>query len=247
MVTEAFIKVRDASFGYKAKQPLPGLSRLSFELFKGELTGVVGINGVGKSTILKTLCGLIPLLGGEIIIEGKKIKELAADDLARLMSIVLTERLSGFNLKVKDVVAMGQMPYTDAFHRIKEQHQKIIDVAIQRAGVKDYEERELSELSDGMFQKTVIAKALAQQTPCLLLDEPSAFLDYASKHALYGLLKQLANEEKKCVLVSSHDLDLLLRYCGKLMVLSEDGIEMISVKDAMNNKRFIELGGGFIK
>ena len=247
MVNTGFITLSQCSLGYsKGSREQPVLTNISLSLNRGELVGVAGMNGVGKSTLLKTISGLIPLLAGKIEMDGKELSALTAEDLARLVSVVLTERLGGFNLKVYDLVAMGQMPFTDAFHRIKEEHRKVIESAMDRTGVSGFSQREVSELSDGMFQKAVIAKALAQQTPALLLDEPSAYLDYASKHHLFGLLKDLCVQNNKCVLVSSHDLDLLLKYCHKLLLVTSSGIELIPVSEALANRNFKQLGGGFI-
>jgi len=138
------------------------------------------------------------------------------------------------------------MPYTNSFNKLSNHNLEIIDEAIRICGIAEHQNKLLHELSDGLFQKTIIAKALAQQTPIMLLDEPSAFLDFASKHDLFLLLKKLTEEQQKCVLVSSHDLDLLLKYCTKLLVISNTGIELISVSEAKTNKAFHEIGGGFI-
>jgi iron complex transport system ATP-binding protein len=206
----------------------------------------VGLNGVGKSTLLKSLCGLIPLVSGEILIEQKPISDFLPNDLAKKISVVLTEKIGGFNLTAYDVVAAGQMPYTNAFNRLEKKHTVIIDEAIKICGISNHQQKLLNELSDGLFQKTIIAKALAQQTPIMLLDEPSAFLDYASKHELFLLLKKLVDTQNKCILVSSHDLDLLLNYCDKLLIISDHKTELIATQNAKTNSAFIEIGGGFI-
>jgi iron complex transport system ATP-binding protein len=104
----------------------------------------------------------------------------------------------------------------------------------------------LTELSDGMFQKTMIARALAQQTPFILLDEPSAFLDYASRHKLFGQLKELATNERKCILLSSHDLDLILKYCNKIALVSRGHIKVLGINEARTDAGFLEIGGGFL-
>ena len=242
-----YVKVISAAVGYsKGVVKMPVLNNLNLEFYPGDFVGIVGLNGTGKSTLLKSLCGLLPLLKGEIFLGQEHLVSLPAEELARRVSIVLTQRIGGFNLTVQDVVASGQMPYTDAFHRLRPENIKVIRDAIDRCGLSEYIFRQVTELSDGLFQKTVIAKALAQQTPLLLLDEPSAYLDYASKHALFILLRELSSKEKKCVLVSSHDLDILLKYCSKLLIISEKGIEFIKVQDALHTESFRQIGGGFI-
>ncbi|MBA2613158.1 MAG: ABC transporter ATP-binding protein [Bacteroidetes bacterium] len=241
------ILLKDTALGYKKNgQIIPVLKNVNLSFYEGDFIGIVGINGVGKSTLLKSLCGLLPVLQGEIFIDQYPVSAFLLNELAKKIAIVLTEKIGGFNLTAYDVVAAGQMPYTNSFNRLEKENINIIDQAIKACGISQHQHKLLNELSDGLFQKTIIAKALAQQTPIMLLDEPSAFLDYASKHDLFILLKKLADEERKCVLVSSHDLDLLLKYCSKLLVISNISTALISVSEAKTNKAFLEIGGGFI-
>ncbi len=246
-MSAACITLKNATLGYrKTGLPVPIVSALSLELFPGDFVGIAGLNGSGKSTLLKSLCGLLPMLSGELEITGEPIVRLSLAELSKKIAVVLTEKIGGFNLTAYDVVAAGQIPYTNAFHQLKPEHEGAIEFAIKTCGLEKHRHKLLNELSDGLFQKTVIAKALAQQTPVMLLDEPSAFLDYASKHELFILLKQLARNENKCILLSSHDLDLTLRYCDKLLVISDAGAELLPVSEARNNEAFKEIGGGFI-
>ncbi|MDO9000106.1 MAG: ABC transporter ATP-binding protein [Bacteroidota bacterium] len=241
------IVFKNASLGYKKNnQDTCVLKEINLSFYQGDFVGIVGLNGIGKSTLLKSLCGLLPLLSGEILINQKSISSYNLNELAKKIAIVLTEKIGGFNLTSYDVVAAGQMPYTNSFNKLHSKNLEIIEAAINACDLKNHEHKLLNELSDGLFQKTIIAKALAQETPIMLLDEPSAFLDYSSKHNLFLLLKKLATDQNKCVLVSSHDLDLLLKYCSKLLVISNSGIELIPVSEAKTNKVFQEMGGGFI-
>lgn len=241
------IGVREAEIGYKKPgRALSVLKTITFNLHAGEFVGLVGQNGTGKSTLLKTICGLLPLLDGEIRVSGTPIAEQSLEQLARQIAIVLTERAGGFNLTAWDAVASGQIPYTDSFHRLEPHHKQVIEHAIATCGISEHCHKPLYELSDGLFQKTMIAKALAQQTPTILLDEPSAFLDYASRHELFLLLQNLCAVESKCILVSSHDLDLLLKYCSKLLVVSAQGVELVPIGEALQNPAFRAMGGGFL-
>lgn len=247
MQESPLIHLQHAHLGYKRPGgPLTILKGVSFDLNAGDFVGLAGVNGTGKSTLLKSICGLLPILGGRIHLGGKPITSYELNELARNISIVLTERTGGFNLNAWDAVAAGQMPYTDSFHRLTEVHKAVIEKAMAACGISSQRNKPLHELSDGLFQKTMIAKALAQQTPTILLDEPSAFLDYASRHELFLLLKELCHTERKCVLVSSHDLDLLLKYCSKILVVSGQGTELLPVSEALNNRAFREIGGGFL-
>lgn len=240
------ILIQDATIGYKkSKAEIAVLKHLNLSFSGGELVGIVGLNGTGKSTFLKTLCGLLPLLQGKILIGEKNIQDLSLNELAKKISIVLTEKIGGFNLTAYDIVSAGQMPYTNAFNKLEEKNNAIIQSAVEVCGIAEHQHKLASELSDGLFQKTVIAKSLAQETPVMLLDEPTAFLDYASKHDLFLLLKNLAEKENKSILVSSHDLDLLLKYCHKLLVISNGNAELISVSEAKQNAAFMKIAGGF--
>jgi iron complex transport system ATP-binding protein len=247
MNKHASISLKKTSLGYKkAGTNITILKEMDLDFYAGDFVGVVGVNGVGKSTFLKSICGLLPVIGGEIFIEGKNILELSLPELAKKIAIVLTEKVGGFNLTAYDVVAAGQIPYTNSFNQLKPEHISVINAAIEISGIKEHEQKPVNELSDGLFQKTIIAKALAQQTAVMLLDEPSAFLDYASKHELFLLLGKLTEKQGKCVLVSSHDLDLIIKYCNKLLVIAPGAIELIPVKDAKQSKAFMEIGGGYL-
>ena len=241
------INLNHVRLGYKK----PGvvlnvLNDIHLEFHSGDFVGVVGLNGTGKSTLLKTMCGLLPPLSGEVLIDGVTLSKLPLIELAKKVAIVLTEKIRGFNLTAYDAVAAGQMPYTDSFNRLGTTHMEVIEKAIVASGIKNHKHKLLNELSDGLFQKTMIAKALAQQTPFILLDEPTAFLDYASKHDLFILLKQLCDTEDKCALVSCHDLDLLLKYCDRLLVLADGNAELIAVSEALQNKNFMAIAGGYL-
>jgi iron complex transport system ATP-binding protein len=240
------ISLVNAALGYKkAKANIKILQELNLNFFASDFMGVTGLNGTGKSTLLKSICGLLPLLDGDIALDGSSITELPMTEIAKKVAIVLTERIGGFNMTVYDAVATGQIPYTNAFHTITEEHQLIIESAMQTCGIKEYALKALTELSDGLFQKTMIARALAQQTPVILLDEPTAFLDYASKHELFILLRKLS-QEGRCILVSSHDLDLVLKYCTTILVVSNTSAEQVSVSSALQNESFLKIAGGYI-
>jgi iron complex transport system ATP-binding protein len=246
-MVNSVIKINNATLGYKkGNHSIEVLKNISLNFNATEFIGIVGLNGSGKSTLLKTLCGLLTPLGGEVFINKKIIKEQSTLELAKQITVVLTEKVSGFNLTCYDAVAAGQLPYTNLFNTLTEENLKHINNAIKVCGLGSHQHKLLNELSDGLFQKTMIAKCVAQQTPIMMLDEPSAFLDYASKHELFLLLKKFASEEQKCVLVSSHDLDLVLKYCNKLLVVANSSAELIDVSEAQKNPIFKELSGGYL-
>lgn len=245
-MVNAAIHIQKASFGYmKNNRPITVVEESDLKFNAGDLVGLVGLNGSGKSTIIRTLCGLQPVLSGNILMSGKNIQQLDANTLARTVSVVLTERISGFNLTCFDAVAAGQMPYTNLFNQLDDDHLRVIRSAMQSCGIQDFHEKPLSELSDGLFQKTMIAKCVAQQTPVMLLDEPSAFLDYASKHDLFLLLKQQASSGK-CIVISSHDLNLLMKYCNKAVLVKNSSTEIITSDTERWHTVFKNLSGGYL-
>jgi iron complex transport system ATP-binding protein len=217
------IELKDLDIGYRSgKQNTYVFKGLNASFGKGELIGLVGNNGVGKSTLLKTITGNLELLGGDILLEGKSVKSLSVKEIAKRISLVLTDKIGGFNLTVFDVVASGRIPFLNAFGQLKDTDLEIIRNSIFKVGVDHLAERRIDELSDGQRQKVMIAKSLAQQTPLILLDEPTAFLDYSSRQQLFLILRELASNEQKTIIISSHDLDILFKNVDKVFYLMEE-------------------------
>ena len=213
------LQVKDLNIGYEQKQIL---SDLNFSIGKGELIGLVGSNGIGKSTLLKTIIGSLKPLSGEINLDGKSLQSISQQELSKLISIVLTDKLGGFNLTVFDIVAAGRIPYLNAFGQLNNSDIEIVNKSLETIGIKNLSKNYFDELSDGQKQKVLIAKSLAQQTPVILMDEPTAFLDFESRQQLFALLKQLTRTENKTVIVSSHDLDVLFRNVDRALYLKGD-------------------------
>jgi len=193
------LSIKNVTIGYSA----PLVSAIDAELVSGDFVCLVGRNGTGKSTLLKTIAGLIPPLAGEV----SATKEVA---------IVLTQVPDLPNTTVFELVSYGRIPYLNLFAKLREEDKKAVTEAIETVGIKELTNRKISQLSDGEKQKAMIARALAQGSEILLLDEPSAFLDYPSKHELMSLLKNLAHKKNKAVLLSTHDLDLVNKYADKV-------------------------------
>ena len=217
------IDIIDLEIGYKSKGKNSSVFKgINMTLNDGDLIGLMGDNGIGKSTLLKTLTGNLIPLSGEIIVNGKNIIEYSAQQLAQLLSIVVTEKIGGFNLTVWDVVASGRIPYINIFGKLSAKDENIVIYSLEQLNLIALKDKLIDELSDGQRQKVMIAKSLAQQTPIIILDEPTAFLDYTSKHQLFKTLKQLCEEQKKLIIVSSHDLDLMKTYVTKSVTMAED-------------------------
>lgn len=189
---------------------------------RGRLVGLIGDNGVGKSTLIKTLCGYLPPLEGELLVDGQAADRYTIQQLSKVLSIVLPEKITGFNLKAYDVVASGRIPYINAFSRLTEEDHAAIAKAIADIGIEQIRHKLMEELSDGQRQKVMIAKSLAQQTPVIILDEPTAFLDYTSRHQLFGILRQLCTAQNKLIIVSSHDLDLVFKYADDVLLMEKN-------------------------
>ena len=195
---------------------------LSVELTASSLTCLLGPNGGGKSTLLKTLTGVIPPISGEIEINGVYMKSLDRMEIARIVSVVLTEKGHYNAMTGLDLVAMGRTPYTGFFGRLKKIDRDKINEAIEMTGVANLLDKKLTAVSDGERQKLFIAKALAQDTPFIVLDEPTAFLDFPSKVEIFKLMKKLANQQNKTVLMSTHDLDIALPLSDNLWLLDKE-------------------------
>ena len=176
----------------------------------GELTCLIGRNGTGKSTLMRTLAGFLKPLGGSALLDGHDVSRLSPAKRSHLISVVLTDRVDVDGMRVKDLVSVGRQPYTGFFGKMSSDDEEVVNKAIADVGMTDFAGRQVNSLSDGERQKVMIAKALAQQTPVILLDEPTAFLDYPSKKEMFQMLSQLCHKQGKAVLVSTHDLDIAL-------------------------------------
>jgi len=218
-------ELRSLSVGYGKGRNTHVVARdINATLNGGSLVCLVGRNGVGKSTLLRTLAFFQPPLEGDVYLDGQPLSAYSHQALAEAVSVVLTERGDLDNLTVADVVGMGRTPYTNFFGTLREEDRRIVADAIEAVGLTDLAAKQMSCISDGERQKVMIAKALAQQTPVIILDEPTAFLDYPSKAAILNLLRRLAHEHDKLVLLSTHDLDVAVRIADDIWLMSPSGL-----------------------
>ncbi len=191
-------------------------------LYSGELTCLLGPNGAGKSTILKTLSAFIPPLSGDIEIEGRLLSEYKDTELAKVIGVVLTDRINLSNMTVEDLVGMGRSPYTGFWGNLSGHDKEIVDETISLIKIDNLRGRMVHTLSDGERQKVMIAKALAQETPVIFLDEPTAFLDYPSKVEILQLLQRLCRLKAKTVFLSTHDLEIALQIADKAWLVDKN-------------------------
>ncbi len=204
---------------------------ISLSLPCGRLVCLLGPNGAGKSTLLRTLCGFQPPIAGTVTISGSDITTMSAAEVARLVSVVLTDRPLTPSLTAAEMVGMGRAPYTGFWGRLSDDDRRLVSEAMQTVGIAPLATRRMGQLSDGELQKVMIAKALAQHTPVIVLDEPTAFLDYPSKVAVMKTLARLAHDEGKTILMSTHDLELAAQLGDELMEIENKHIRKITADE----------------
>lgn len=212
------IRLKDVSIGYKDSRPL--LLNQSCEIPAGTLTALIGRNGSGKSTLLRALCGTRPLLSGEILLGKLNPAKASAAELATELSVVTTGRVNARHMTARQLVEMGRAPMTGLFGRLHPRDVEAVNRALEMVGLSDLADREISGLSDGEHQRLMIARALAQDTPIILLDEPTGFLDVPNRKAVATLLQDLSHSEGKTILYSTHELDLALSTADLILHLT---------------------------
>lgn len=224
-VTEAILITQDLTIGYKSGRRPPRVvaSDIDVTLDHGEFVCLLGPNGAGKSTLMRTLAGMQPPLNGHVNIAGRDIAEMSAAEVAQLLSVVLTDRVSAGIMSVRDLVGLGRYPHTDWIDRFTPEDSHAVSWAIRAAGAGDLEHRNVAELSDGERQRVMIARALAQQPDLMILDEPTAFLDLPRRVEIMALLRNLAHTTRKAIFLSTHDLDLALRCADRICLLPSEG------------------------
>lgn len=210
------IRLENISLGYGARRLLEGITT-RFEA--GTLTALIGRNGAGKSTLLRALAGLEPLQAGAITIEGTPIAELDGAEAARRVAFVATDKVRIANLPCEDLVALGRAPYTNWIGRLQAVDREIVADALAKVGMSDFARKTMDRMSDGECQRVMIARALAQQTPVILLDEPTAFLDMPNRYELCRLLQRLAHDEQKAIIFSTHELDIASKMCDTIALI----------------------------
>lgn len=193
----------------------------SAEFAAGELTALVGRNGAGKSTLLRAVTAIEPPKSGEVLLDGTNAAAMPPETIARTISFVGTKKVRIANLRCEDIVAIGRAPYTNWIGRMQAADRRIVADALQAVDMEAFAARSIDTLSDGECQRIMIARALAQQTPTIVLDEPSAFLDIPTRFEICRLLQRLAHDEGKCILFSTHDLDAAMPVCDSVAVISD--------------------------
>lgn len=222
-MAKAMLSTIDLAVGYRnGKRVTEVLTHLDVSLYAGELVCLLGANGIGKSTLLRTISGVQPALRGTIEINGRDLTDYSSKELSKLIGIVYTDRTLAGALTVEELVSLGRQPYTGFFGRLDADDHQVVADAIESVGMNHKTHDYVATLSDGERQKAMIARALAQETPIIILDEPTAFLDVASRIETMQLLRQLAQSQQKAVLLSTHDVGLSLPLTDRLWLVTAD-------------------------
>ena len=216
------VQAKDLSIGYlQSKQRKVVQSNINLTLHSGEVTCLLGLNGAGKSTLIRTLCGFQPPLEGDVLLRGKPLSKYTQGEFAMEVGVVLTERTNAGGITVHELVGLGRHPFTGFFGTLKERDNAIIEESLKAVGMLHKSSNYVSELSDGERQKVMIAKVLAQECPIIVLDEPTAFLDVTSRIETMVLLRKLAKEQNKAIILSTHDIDSAISMADNLWLLSK--------------------------
>ena len=237
------LKLKDLSVGYRNRREADKtvLPNITLELNRGELVCLIGPNGAGKSTLLRSSAGLQPVLKGSVELSGKDIRNISESARAKNISIVLTDHVDAGMITVFSLVSLGRYPYTPFSGKLSPEDVKAVHNALDAAGAAELAERAVNTLSDGERQKVMIARALAQDTEVIILDEPTAFLDLPRRTEVLGLLKKLTRETGKAILLSTHDLHLAMRNADKIWLIGRDGrVHSGAPEDLVLNRKIEE-------
>lgn len=211
--------------GYSSKKEIKTIaSNINLTLKKGELIALIGANGIGKSTLLRTLIGIQSPLSGAVILNGKNILDYDSISFAQNLSIVLTEKLPPSNLTVFEIIALGRQPYTNWLGNLTDNDISKINEAMELTQITPLADKKHYEISDGQLQNVLVARALAQDTPLIILDEPTTHLDLLHKVSLFKLLKKLAKDTNKSILFSTHDIDMAIQISDEMIIMTEENV-----------------------
>lgn len=225
MNTKNILSTSNLTIGYQSKKEnIVIAENLNLNLQFGKLIALIGANGIGKSTLLRTLCGIQKPLSGSVLLNDKDILKYEPLSLAQNLSLVLTDKLPPSNLTVFELVALGRQPYTNWLGKLSDIDLEKVNQAIELTQIQHLSNKKHHEISDGQLQKVLVARALAQDTPLIILDEPTTHLDLLHKVSIFKLLKKLSETTNKCILFSTHDIDLAIQLSDEMIVMTENEV-----------------------
>ncbi len=238
----SILKTSNLTIGYKAKKAAVTIAEnLNLNLTSGKLISLIGANGIGKSTLLRTITGIQQPLSGTVFLNDKNINTYKPLDLAQNLSLVLTEKLPPSNLTVFELVALGRQPYTNWVDSLTQTDIEKVQEAMALTQIEHLAQKKHFEISDGQLQKVLIARALAQDTALIVLDEPTTHLDLLHKVSLFKLLKKLTQETQKCILFSTHDIDLAIQLSDEMIIMTPESVVQDEPCNLISNGNFATL------
>ena len=236
------LQTRDLEIGYlHGKERYTVCRNIEFNISPGQITAIVGVNGIGKSTLLRTLGAVQPKLSGDILVNGQELESYKSRDWAMEVSVVLTEAPASKNLTVQQLISLGRHPYTNWIGTLSRYDIERIREAVSVVGLDDLKNKKCHELSDGQLQKVMIARALAQDTRIILLDEPTTHLDLYHKVQILKLLQHIAHRTKKIVLYTTHEIDLAIQLCDSILILQPKKSAFGSPQELIEAEHFYDL------
>ncbi len=215
-MSQPSLHIQNMSVGYKN---LAVAEQIDFRLFPGELCAIVGVNGIGKSTLIRTIAGLQPKLSGAVEILGNATERLPLLESAKRLALVLTDPVATRNLSVKELITLGRQPHTNWWGSLSRSDKHAVDASLSLFSLLELQHKKCFELSDGQLQRVLIARAMTQDTPIILLDEPTTHLDLSHKVEILKLLQQLAHMHQKTILFTTHEIDLAIQLCDKMLIM----------------------------
>ena len=225
MENKIILQASKISIGYTSKKVKNIIaSNIDLSLENAKLIALIGANGIGKSTLLRTITGIQNPISGTVLLNGKNIHGLDSLTLAQKLSVVLTEKLPPSNLTVWELIALGRQPYTNWIGTLTDKDIAKINEAIELTQISHLISKKHYEISDGQLQIVLIARALAQDTPLIILDEPTTHLDLLHKVVLFKLLKKLTQETGKCILFSTHDIDMAIQLSDEIIIMTPENV-----------------------
>lgn len=233
------IETKNLEIGYRSKKDVTSIAnRINIQLFPSELVAVIGINGVGKSTFLRTISGIQPPLSGCINIQQQDLVSFANQQRSEAISLVLTKQPISKNLSVFELVALGRQPYTNWLGNLSKNDLYIIENALRQTALLKLKDRKCYSLSDGQLQKALIARSMAQNTPIIILDEPTTHLDLYHKAYVIKLLKNLAKNTQKSIIFASHEINLALEVCDKIILMGPKNVNIDTPQNLIEKGAF---------
>ncbi|WP_276381910.1 ABC transporter ATP-binding protein [Flavobacterium sp. H4147] len=239
---KTILKTSDLNIGYKSKKGVvPIAEKLNLNFNERKLISLIGANGIGKSTLLRTITGIQHPLSGNVFLNEKNLSSYKPLELAQNLSVVLTEKLPPSNLSVFELVALGRQPYTNWIGTLTPEDITKVNEALELTQISHLAQKRHHQISDGQLQKVLIARALAQDTPLIILDEPTTHLDLLHKVSLFKLLKKLTQETQKCILFSTHDIDLAIQLSDEMIIMTPENVVQDQPCNLISNGSFSNL------